>query len=143
MGWSAEIVSKNLTNDKLSISVELKNNKLTDQIVRFRLDVTNSQDSNWVRDRVKEKIEFLDALYAYEATINLGEIDLTASPVVDPPEPDQSQIDREAFIGQYNTLTKMKKAIEAGLLKETDTSYTDQLAVVKSLYKLEYIEIVG
>lgn len=138
MAWTAKITDKSLSEGRLTITVELDNGT---QKFGERFVVSNAQSPSWLKDRINEKIRILDQLSTYETSLELGGVDLTPDPDPKPTPPTKDELDRIAFVQEYQKYQQLQKALEAKLITQKDVD--DQAVVVKSKYKDDYLDIVS
>lgn len=90
-----------------------------------------------LKREVQSEIDRVSAAFAFADSLQkqFGKpFDTTV--VVTPPEPAEAA--RQKYFKDLAVLNKMREAIAAGIRKETDQDYLDQLALVKSEFRPEY-----
>lgn len=97
-------------------------------------DISQEGLKRIVRDQLNQyqKIGDLDV-----ATIT-GAID-TVIVAPTPPKPTQTELDRQAYYKEKAVLDGMFVLVNMGVKKTTDQDYKDQLALVTTKYKKEYL----
>lgn len=140
MAWSAKITDKSLSEGRLSITVELKNGS---KLFGEKFIVSNAQGPSWLKDRINERIDVLNKLSAYEASLGLGDVDLTPDPITPPPTPTQAELNRAKWAEDYNKLQKLETLLTKKLIKSNDAELLALRTSVEADFKPEYADIVG
>lgn len=105
-------------------------------------DAQGSVSPDFLAIRAKQKISFLDTQDASFASIQEGPLTPKDPIVIIPPPPTQDELDRAKFLKDYQTLQKADKAVAAGLLDKAGPDYTAISDLVKSEFKLAYIDFI-
>lgn len=130
--YSAQSVSKTIENGILSIEVEFKDengNKF-----RETYHANSGTDPYWLQNRVKNKLHELNTLVELHDSFELGDIPNEYGM----PEPSEGQV----WAQEVFALKQMKKAVELGLMEETDAELKAAKKRVKDGFKKDYISTV-
>lgn len=139
MAWTAKITDKSLSEGRLTVTVELSDgvNKYGERFV-----VSNAQGPAWLKNAINEKIRILDQLSDYEQSLELGDIDLTPEPQLEPPKPSKEDSDRSEWLQNYQKLQRYEKLVDEKLMQSDATELTELQAKVKADFKPEYADLV-
>lgn len=134
--WSAQITSLTKANGRLQITVQFSSTAGEESFNRDYLASDGSADINWLKRLVQSDIDRTAATYALADVLPLKQsLDLTLPDVVVP-------IDvaaRNKYFKDVIVLQGMKQAVANGVMKESDQSFIDQQALVKSEFLLAYV----
>lgn len=134
--WSAQITSLTKANGRLQITVQFSSTAGEEAFNRDYLASDGSADINWLKRLVQTDIDRTAATYALADVLPLKQsLDLTLPDVVVP-------IDvaaRNKYFKDVIVLQGMKQAVANGVMKESDQSFIDQQALVKSEFLLAYV----
>lgn len=111
--------------------------------IQDRFDLQGALDNTTFAQRAKAKIDFLTAQDAAFAALVEGAV--TPQPPPDPPPPPaptQAEIDRAAFISDYQNLLGVRRAIAAGVFTGSEAFITTLTNRVKSEFIAAYVPLL-
>lgn len=113
MAWSAQLTKTSILDGDAILTVKFMDDVTGtgfDEIYRFR----SVQSNSFLRDKVRDRIKELNAISAWVPTLPVGAVIPSADPGP-APEPTQSEIDRDIWIGKYRQLQSWVRAVNVGL----------------------------
>lgn len=131
--YSAKSVEKKIENGVLHVTVEF-----TDDAGKPAFQETfwanSGTDPYWLQNRVKNKLHELNTLVELHDNFQLGDIPNEYGM----PKPQEGQI----WAQEVFALKQMKKAVELGLMEETDPEFKAAKKRLKDGFKKNYISTV-
>jgi len=137
MAYTAKIVRKEKEDGLLRITVEYTNGV---DIVRQNIQLNTVPDTDWLKRKIKNRIQELESLDTYVDSVEVGAVDVSGvGTMIDPSDSEASIFQRD-----YYLLDKMKRAVEIGIIEATNTN----LVALETKLKLQlqkhpdYIELI-
>jgi len=137
MAYTARIIRKEKEDGLLRITVEYTNGV---DIVRQNIQLNTVPDTDWLKRKIKNRIQELESLDTYVDSVEVGAVDVSGVGItIDPSDSEASIFQRD-----YYLLDKMKRAVEIGIIEATNTN----LVALETKLKLQlqkhpdYIELI-
>lgn len=139
--WTAKIAEKKITGrGLLEVSVDYTDGT---KVIRKDIQVSNAQGPDWLKGQIKAQVKIFEDLTAYEQEVTTGDVDLTPDPVIPPPTPTQTELDKAKWSEDYNRLQKLETLLIKKLIKSNDVELLALRTSVEADFKPEYADLVG
>ena len=138
--WTSKISQFNrLSNGKIEIVITY-NDGISNFDEKYPVN-SSTYTLDDLKKSIREKIKELNAIDAFIATLNLGDM-IAPMPddVVVPPT--QEELDQEQFLKDYRLWVKVKYAIDAGVLNGTEPQVVALKSKVQSEFKPAYLNLL-
>jgi hypothetical protein len=139
MSWTVEVTKEARADGGRVVYLNYSDGTRT---VKESYDVQGEMDSDFLAVKAKAKIEWLEKQDQLFTSISEGPITPKAKEVPVEPDPTPEEIAKKKFMSDYWLLKKMKTAISMGFMEAEDKKYTDQEALVKSEFLIEYLDAI-
>lgn len=110
--------------------------------IQERFDVQGGVTDDFLAQRAKAKISWLNAQDFAFSNITEGALIPKDVPPIVPVPPTQDEIDRNQFLTDFHLQEKMKKAVAAGLMTVDSKEFTDLDTRIKSGFKIAYLDFI-
>ena len=133
MAYTAEVLSKEIVNGLLKVEV-----RYTEGTTTFvdRHETRQPQGMAWLNDLIKARLDALNGLATFAATIPLGAFVPTTVTLPDPTDP------REIYKAKLAKFEKLVQAIRKGLIAEDETNFANLKLWLKNNFQPSYWDLL-
>lgn len=132
--YKAEITDKGFDNGMLSVVVKFTNEE--GKQVEETFQTNQSQNDEWLTERVTSKLKHLNALEEKAKNIVIStkfeDVEVVA----------EGKAERDEFLNDYQKLSTINRLISLGILTEDYEEKAELVAKLKTNFKPEYLGII-